>query len=162
MVNLSQESIEEFRARTALESALIQLDPRWLILADLRIDGLNDAAVADYAALHPRHGVALIDVQPDRDRDSEPRLRKFLGDRAFPALFPGHLPFVRLVVKPTDAASLERQLRAAFAQVAPITVADPDWVAAINAMLAPMAAVSTRPGIALSRRPVPRPRTSAG
>src|SRR5471030_1339348 len=102
MVNLSQESIEEFRVRMALESALIQLDPRWLIFGDLRVNGPNDAAVADYVALHPRHGVALIDVLANRTGDPEKLLLKFLSDHAFSARFPGILPIVRLVLKPGD------------------------------------------------------------
>src|SRR5258708_6627950 len=127
MVNLSQESIDEFRVRTALESSLIQLDPSWLILGDLRIDGPNDAPVADYVALHARYGIALIDVRRNRAGDPEQRLRKFLDDRAFSARFPGTLPIVQLVLKPTDAASFERQLRTAFAQVAPLGIADSHW-----------------------------------
>jgi hypothetical protein len=161
MVNLSQDSIDEFRVRTALESALIQLDASWLILGDLRLDGPNEAAVADYAVLHPRQGVALIDVVNRRTGEPEHRLRRFLNDRAFGARFPGALPIVRLVVTQCDPATLERQLRAAFGQVAPIGIADPDWVAAINALLAPAAAPTTRPGFPLFRRPAPRRRGPA-
>lgn len=158
MVNLSQDSIDEFRVRTALESALIQLDASWLILGDLRLGGPHDAPLADYAVLHPRHGVALIDVVHRRLGEPEQRLRKFLREQTFSARFPGTLPIVRLVLPPCDAAALERQLRAAFAQVAPLTIVDPDWVAAINSVLAPTALASTRPGFPLFRRPAPRRR----
>ncbi len=162
MVNLPQDSIDEFRVRTALESVLIQLDPSWLILGDLRING--PTAIADYIALHPRRGIALIDVQPKHNAvaAAEQWLRKFLSDRGFPARFPGTLPIVRLVLKPTDAASVEQQLCAAFAQIATITIADPNWVAAINGLLAPIAAASTRPGFPLFRRPAPRWRAAPG
>jgi hypothetical protein len=158
MVNLSQDSIDEFRVRTALESALIQLDASWLILGDLRLDGPNQAAVADYAVLNPRHGVALIDVVQRRTGEPEQRLRKFLSERAFGTRFPGALPIVRLVVTQCDPTSLERQLRAAFGQAPPIGIADPDWVAAINALLAPAVAPTTHPGFPLFRRPPPRRR----
>jgi len=158
MVNLSQDSIDEFRVRTALESALIQLDASWLILGDLRLDGPNQAAAADYAVLNPQYGVALIDVVHRRTGEPEQRLRRFLNERGFAGRFPGALPIVRLVLTQCDAASLERQLRAAFGQATPIGIADPDWVAAINALLAPATAATTRPGFPPFRRPTPRRR----
>jgi hypothetical protein len=162
MVNLSQDSIDEFRVRTALESALIQLDASWLILSDLRIDGPGDPAVADYAVIHPRYGIALIDVaQRRRAGKPEQQLRRFLNDRNFTSRFPGALPIVRLVLAPCDAETLERQLREAFAAVPPVAIGDADWVAAIHALLAPSTIANTRPGFPLFRRPGPRRRTAS-
>jgi hypothetical protein len=162
MVNLSQDSIDEFRVRTALESALIQLDASWLILSDLRIDGPGDPAVADYAVIHSRYGIALIDVTQNRRRGKpDQQLRRFLNDRSFTSRFPGALPIVRLVLAPCDAEALERQLRDAFAAAAPIAIGDADWVAAIHALLAPSTTANTRPGFPLFRRPGPRRRAAA-
>ena len=156
MAALSQESIDEFRARTALETALSQLDSSWLILVDLRINGPTDATAADYVAIHPGRGIALIDVILSRTGDPAQRLRKFLDDERFSARFPGTLPIVRLVLKPTEAATFGRRVHNAFTEVPPITVADPNWVAEINSLLVPTAPSAARPIFPLFKRPASR------
>lgn len=152
MVSLSQESIDEFRARTALETALSQLDASWLILVDLRINGPTDATAADYVALHPRRGIALIDVILSRTGDPAQRLRKFLDAEGFSAQFPGTLPIVRLVLRPTEATTFGRRVHAAFADVPPITIADPSWMAVVNDLLVPADPSAPRPVLPLFKR----------
>jgi hypothetical protein len=152
MVSLSQESIDEFRARTALETALGQLDSSWLILVDLRINGPTDATAADYVALHPRRGIALIDVILSRTGDPAQRLRDFLDGERFPARFPGTLPIVRLVLRPTEATMFGRRVHGAFAAAPPITIADAGWVAAVNDLLVPADPSASRPVLPLLRR----------
>jgi hypothetical protein len=152
MVSLSQESIDEFRARTALETALSQLDASWLILVDLRINGPTDATAADYVALHPRRGIALIDVILSRTGDPAQRLRKFLDAERFSAQFPGTLPVVRLVLRPTEATTFARRVHAAFAAVPPITIADPSWVTVVNDLLVPGDPSAPRPVLPLFKR----------
>jgi hypothetical protein len=152
MVSLSQESIDEFRARTALETALGQLDSSWLILVDLRINGPTDATAADYVALHPRRGIALIDVILSRTGDPAQRLRDFLDGERFPARFPGTLPIVRLVLRPTEATMFGRRVHGAFAAAPPITIADAGWVAAVNDLLVPADPSAPRPVLPLLRR----------
>jgi hypothetical protein len=155
MVTLSQESIDEYRTRTALEGALSQLDSSWLILVDLRINGPSDPTAADYVALHPHRGIVLIDVILSRTGDPAQRLRQFLENEGFSAQFPGRLPIVRLVLKPTDPASFGRRVQAAFAQVPPISIANPNWVAAVNSLLVPTAPVAGRPILPRLKRPTP-------
>src|SRR5260370_38050719 len=145
MASLSQESIDEFRTRTAIEAALNQLDASWVVLVDLRIDGPTDATAADYVALHPQRGIALIDVILSRTGDPAARLRKFLQDEGFFARFPGRLPIVRLVLKPIEAASFGRRVYAAFAAAPPLSIADPAWLDAMTRLLVPSAPSTGQP-----------------
>ena len=139
------EPISEHRARMALENAFGQLDQGWLILVDLRLNGPADATDADYVILHPDYGIALIDVILSRTGDPPRRLREFLEGEGFFAQFPGTLPVVRLVLKPTDTISFRRRLDAAFAEAAPIAITDPNWVAALNGLLVPAALSAPQP-----------------
>jgi len=158
MASLSQESIDEFRTRTAIEAALNQLDASWAVLVDLRINGPTDATAADYVALHPRRGIALVDVILSRTGDPAGRLRKFLQDEGFFARFPGRLPIVRLVLKPIEAASFGRRVHAAFAAVPPLGIADPAWLTAVNSLLVPNAPSAGRTRFPRQKRPTPQRR----
>lgn len=136
----------------ALEIAFHQLDHDWLILVDLRINGRSDATAADYVALHPHCGIALIDVILSRTGDPAQRLREFLESEGFSAQFPGTLPIVRLVLHPTNIASFRQRLDAAFAAVPPITIAEPNWAVAINDLLVPTAPSIPQPIVPLFKR----------
>lgn len=140
------EPISEHRARMALEGAFGQLDQGWLILVDLRLNGPADATDADYVLLHPGCGIALIDVILSRTGDPARRLREFLENEGFSQEFPGTLPIVRLVLKPTETTSFRRRLDSAFAEGPPIAIANPDWVAALNDLLVPAAPSAPQEG----------------
>jgi hypothetical protein len=141
------EPISEHRARMALEGVFGQLDHGWLILVDLRLDGPADATDADYVLLHPDCGIALIDVILSRTGDPAGHLREFLENEGFFEQFPGTLPIVRLVLKPTETVSFRRRLDTAFTEDAPIAIANPDWVAAINDLLVPTATHAPHGGL---------------
>jgi hypothetical protein len=155
MARRSGESVEALRVRTALENVLVQLDPSWIILADLRINGPEDPTAADYLMLHSRFGIALIDIILARMGDPAERLRECLVEQGFFQQFPGTFPIVRLVLHPDAAASFSQDLHAAFEGLPPVTIADPNWVPAISNLLAPTAASGIIPTVKRQRSPAP-------
>src|SRR5713226_4570374 len=108
MVSFAQKPVVEREAQTALEAALTRLDESWSILANLQI-GPKDEIAAEYVALHPARGIALIDLASSTRNDPTDRLRRLLN-RYFTARFPGVLPVVRLVAEATDAAMIADRL----------------------------------------------------
>ena len=155
MARRSGESVKAFRVRTALENVLVQLDPSWIILADLRINGPEDPTAADYLMLHSRFGIALIDIILARMGDPAERLRECLVEQGFFQQFPGTFPIVRLVLHPDAAASFSQDLHAAFEGLPPVTIADPNWVQAISNLLAPTAPSGIIPTVKRQRSPAP-------
>src|SRR5579885_1236815 len=121
-------------AAAPLEDALMKLDPAWIVLADLRIGAPPDDISADYVLLHRDRGVALIELAPGKGKDAVEAFRAFLEGEGFSAFFPGTLAIVQLVI-PADEGALEARLDAAFAAAPPSTIAEPDWVGALNALL---------------------------
>jgi hypothetical protein len=159
----SQTWMEGFqtRARAALETALSRLDPEWAILAELRIDGPDDEVAADYVAIHPALGIALIDVGSTKAVDPTERLRTLLDAQKFAAIFPGNLPIVHLAVRPADGALIGRRLDAAFAKAPQLTVRNPDWAAAVQDLLVPFDATAPEPAAAPASAAKPQPSPAA-
>src|SRR5258708_22043501 len=122
--------------QNAVADSLSQLDAGWHILVDLRISGSSDVVAADYMIMHAQIGVALVDLMLARTDDLPQRLCKLMDDEGFSARFPGVLPIVRLVLQSTDTW-LGDELEAAFAQAAPLTIANPRWVYALRELLVP-------------------------
>jgi hypothetical protein len=122
--------------QNAVAASLSQLDAGWHILVDLRIPGSGDVVAADYMIMHAQIGVALVDLMLARTDDLPQRLCKLMDDEGFSARFPGVLPIVRLVLQSTDTW-LGDELEAAFAQAAPLTIANPRWVYALRELLVP-------------------------
>src|SRR5260221_9679647 len=122
MLSFAQKLVVEREPQTAFEVALTGLDESWLILADLKIDPKDEIA-ADYVALHPARGIALIDLASNTRNDPRGRLRRLLSDsQYFTFHYPGVLPVVRLVVEATDAATIADRLEAAFAEAPAIKI----------------------------------------
>ncbi|MDB5411217.1 MAG: hypothetical protein JWL84_6129 [Rhodospirillales bacterium] len=121
--------------QTAVEAALLALDPEWLALADLLIGDGDDEVVADYVLMHPQRGVALIDVAPGHGGDPVGGFHRFLDHEGFADYFSGFLPVVAIVMKPEDAAQLEERLDAALASLPPLSIAEPDWAEMVNTLL---------------------------
>jgi hypothetical protein len=159
---MSQTWMEGFqtRARAALEAALSRLDPQWVILAELRIDGPGDDVAADYVAIHPAHGVALVDVGAAKAGDQIERLRALLDGQKFATIFPGNLPIVHLAVRPADAALIGRRLDAAFAKAPQLTLRNADWAAAVQDLLVPIDATAPEPAAAPASVAKPPPTTA--
>src|SRR5258708_34099022 len=98
--------IVEREPQTALEVGLARLDESWSILADLQI-GPKVEIAAEYVALHPARGIALIDLASSNTRnDPTDYLRRLLDRQNFTARFPGRLPVVRLAADTPDPAAI--------------------------------------------------------
>jgi hypothetical protein len=151
MVSFAQILVAEREPQTALEVALARLDESWSILADLQI-GPKDEIAAEYVALHPARGIALIDLASKTRDDPTDRLRRLLN-RYFTSRFPGVLPVVRLVAEATDAAMIADRLEAAFAEAPAITIARSGWVKAVSNILIGRARGARLPARAMTERP---------
>jgi hypothetical protein len=122
------------RLQNAVADSLGELDAGWHVLVDLRISGSGDVVGADYVIIHAQAGVALIDLMLARTDDAPERLRRLMDDSGFSAQFPGALPIVYLVLHTADTW-LGDELEAAFADAAPLTVANPQWIYALRDLL---------------------------
>jgi hypothetical protein len=152
MVSFAEILVVEREPQTALEVALARLDESWSILADLQI-GPKDEIAADYVALHPARGIALIDLASNTRNDPTDCLRRLLGRQNFTARFPGVLPVVRLVAEATDAATIADRLEAVFAEAPAITIAKSGWVNAASDILIGRARGARLPAPAVTERP---------
>jgi hypothetical protein len=121
--------------QTAIETALLALDPDWMALADLLIGDGPDGISADYVLMHPQRGVALIDVAPGHGEDAVAGFRNFLENEDFAQFFPGYLPIVGLLMRPEDAPQLAARLDAALASLPPLGIVEPDWAEMVNTLL---------------------------
>src|SRR5258708_14631146 len=153
MVSFAEILVVEREPQTALEVALARLDESWSILADLQI-GPKDEIAADYVALHPARGIAVIDLASNTRNDPRDRLRRLLSDsQYFTFHYPGVLPVVRLVVEATDAATIADRLEAAFAEAPAITIAKGGWANAVSDMLTGRVRGTRGPAHAMTERP---------
>lgn len=151
-MSLAQKLVVEREAQTALEAALIRLDESWSILADLQI-GPKDEIAAEYVALHPARGIALIDLASSTRNDPTDRLRRILNSQDFTFRFPGVLPVVRLVAEVADAATIADRLEAAFAKAPAITITKRGWVNEANDILIGRVRGARLPARAMRERP---------
>lgn len=87
------------------------LGPDWLQLRDTALGG----EPIDLVLLHPRRGIALLQLAPRWTVDAPARLRHRLDQARFGAIFHGHLPVVHRLIQPGEAAALPRLLAEAFA-----------------------------------------------
>src|SRR5260221_1784572 len=152
MLSFAQKSVVEREPQTAFEVALTGLDESWLILAGLQI-GPKDEIAADYVALHPARGIALIDLASNTRNDPTDYLRRLLNRQNFTARFPGVLPVVRLVAEAADAATIADRLEAVFAEAPAITIAKSGWVNAASDILIGRARGARLPAPAVTERP---------
>jgi len=120
--------------QNAVADSLNQLDAGWHVLVDLRISGSIDVVGADYVIMHAQAGVALVDLTLARTDDAQEGLRRLMDDTGFSGEFPGALPIVSVVLDTADTW-LGDELEAAFADAAPLTVANPQWVYALRGLL---------------------------
>lgn len=93
-------------ADDALGHAVITMRPGWIALRGCTLDAGGDAPVrVRYALLHPKVGIALLDVVPGRTAPHAPdRLRRTLGAGKFHAEF-GCIPPILYLCIPLRALS---------------------------------------------------------
>lgn len=99
---------------------------------------------------HRAHGVALLDLAPDRHDHAPAALRQRLHAAGVEA---ESLPIIHRVLGPGDGWRLTGILDQAFAEAPPIDAPGPDWIGRVQAALLPVA--PPRPSYAA--RPASRP-----
>jgi hypothetical protein len=125
------------------------LGPGWLVLRNCALGG-NGPRVG-LALLHPRVGVALVDLVAN-ETDAADRFRRALDARRFPAIFGGYPPIVRVVYSGDDIAELDRIMVDGFNAQAPLALAGGDaWIGSARA------AIEGELPIAAPERVRPRP-----
>lgn len=137
------------RAMPLLQDALIEpppvaaravpelagLGPDWVLVAGARLA----ADPIDMVLLHPRLGVALLQVAPRWTIDAPGRLRQRLDQARFGAIFNGHLPVVHRMVTPRDLPDLPRLLAEGFAGQPPLNLPAGDaWMRVVHRALLTM------------------------
>jgi hypothetical protein len=143
---------------------LKRLPDGWVSGRSCDLGGLPGQTVrVDYVLMHPRLGVALIELGK-LDGDAEDVLRRRLTEARFSAIFPGHLPILHGSVDEAELPSLTEILVEEFAGLPPVSLAGGDaWVEAMGHIVVPADGIWTdsREGASagLSGR---HPRRSAG
>ncbi len=111
---------------------LAGLGPDWVLVAGARLG----ADPIDMVLLHPRLGVALLQVAPRWTIDAPGRLRQRLDQARFGAIFNGHLPVVHRMVTPRDLPDLPRLLAEGFAGQPPLDLPAGDaWMRVVHRAL---------------------------
>ena len=124
----------------AIASATATLPPGWSVLSGcvLRADGGDPPARLRCTLLHPRAGIALLDVLPDpRAPRAVERVRRMLEGAGFTVAFGGLPPVIHLCIPSHTRQDLRRLLDEQFA--ADATHAPPareTWVRVAEAVLA--------------------------
>jgi hypothetical protein len=139
-------------ARFALEAAFLALEPGWTIRAGLRLGEPPAQAAADYLLLHPRKGIALVDVGAGCGEVCA-ALQHFLERDGFASFFPGMLPIVHVAAAAASPTALAERLDAAFAAAPGLTIAEPDWAAALRLLVAAEPDAAPRRGVEPARGP---------
>ncbi len=97
----------------------------WVVLRNCALGGGPRVGLV---LMHPNVGVALVDVVP-REIDAEGRFLRALDARRFPAIFGGHPPVARVVLRTDRLRDLGRVLEEAFEALPPLALAGGDgWV----------------------------------
>jgi hypothetical protein len=141
---------------------LVRLPDGWVSGRSCDIGGLPGQTVrVDYVLLHPRLGVALIELGK-LNGDAEDVLRRRLTEARFDAIFPGHVPILHGSVDESELPSLTEILVEEFAGLPPLSLAGGDaWVETMGHIVVPADGVWTdnREGASagLGGRPPRRP-----
>jgi hypothetical protein len=136
--------------------AVAALKPGWMVLRQCGLGTSAQApARARCALVHPRVGIALLDIMPDRSTP-EPveRLRRALDQLEFKAIFGGSPPIIYRRLAPGQLPELGIVLATAFAAEAPLALDGGDaWV---GGALRALAALAPEPDGALTQVAEPR------
>ena len=127
----------------AMGRAVAALQPGWMMLTHCPLGGPPEPpAPVRYALVHPKIGIALLDIIPDRPTpEPAERLRRALERLEFRAIFGGWPPAVYRRLAPGQLSELGIVLAAAFASEAPLALDGGEtWVGgALRALTAPHA-----------------------
>lgn len=115
----------------------------------------------EIAALHPRIGIALLDVYRRTEGDPAGVLRRRLRAAGPDARVPHALPIVHLRLAAQEILVLADLLQVEFARRPPLTGTDPGWVGRVRAMLLDQDAGPDVP-VAMGRGRHPARRRAAG
>jgi hypothetical protein len=124
----------------ALLRAVADMRPGWIVLRDclLADDGRGTRARVRYALLHPKIGIALLDVLPGATTPGAPdRMRRLLDASNFRRAFGDFPPIVYLCVRSRALSEIAPLLAREFGVLPPLAPTGGDaWVAAARWALA--------------------------
>src|SRR5918997_5816306 len=139
-------------------AAVAGMGPGGTLLRGRMLDGgaRHPPARLRYVLLHPRIGVALLEVAPDLTPEASARLRRRLDAARFGAVSPGHLPIVHRSLPAERLGLLGELLERAFAMEQPISLPGGEaWPAMVGRVLpaaAPAAPATRRRRASVSAR----------
>ena len=98
---------------------------------------VGEPVVVDYVLMHPRLGIALIDLR-EPIHDAAAFLLQRLEETGFNRIFAGHLPVMHGVLRDHDLPAVTDLLDAAFAELPPLTIGGGEaWVRMIERTVVP-------------------------
>ncbi|WP_043833730.1 hypothetical protein [Muricoccus aerilatus] len=117
---------------------LARLPEGWVCGRNCDIGGTMEVPVTvDYVLMHPRHGVALIDLR-EPGHNAEGVLRQRLEETGFHRIFTGYLPVIHGTLLPSELPVAVELVGAAFAELPPLTIgAGKAWVKTLERSIVP-------------------------
>jgi hypothetical protein len=130
-------SLAATEAGTVAKPLITGLESGWAMLPRAVIGGSGAAPIIiDVVLLHPRRGVAMLEVPPHWTPDASARLRHRLAQAQFSAIFPGFLPVVHAPLQRDALDGLPQLLARAFAAQPPLELAGGNaWMTAAQRAL---------------------------
>ncbi len=126
-----------------LQAALAELPADWLVLLNQRASPLEGPPWVRFMALHPRQGIALIDLAPANPDVAIAPLSEFLARSE--AFLEGTPPIAAVALTDDDIDAIGKRLTAAFSSMPPCGITKANWTEAVAELL-----MST-PGLLLAR-----------
>ena len=98
---------------------------------------MEEPVTVDYVLMHPRLGVALIDLK-EPGHNAEGVLRQRLDETGFHKIFTGYLPVIHGSLLPSELHVAVELVGAAFAELPPLTIgAGKAWVKTLERTIVP-------------------------
>lgn len=149
------------RALDVLGATLMTMPAPWTVLRDRLAASVGSGLGASFAALHPKLGIALIDLAPARPKNAIQSLRALLagsGKEIFTAREP---PIAAVLLARDEIPLAAARVEAALAALPPAPVWDEAWpdaaVALLKAEYAAVSLVTPRRRSASERAAAPSP-----
>jgi hypothetical protein len=158
----SRSAIGGDHADGALLRAVAAMRPGWIVLRGCALadgDGHAPPARVRYALLHPKIGIALLDILPGATTlGARDRLRRLLDAAEFRRAFGDYPPIVYLCVPLRTLSGLEPLLAEEFDLLPPLALAGADaWVGAAQRVLTAGPPLRVPGRMAAGGQPPPRP-----